>query len=167
MAPTWESRVRQTVAGKVEAGAMSRARPGEFWGEVRAALTEAGLWQAGKVRAVVGPMWSAAIARRSAYEQFAKASPEQRFDISMAAPDINARELTVRNAQPEYLVRFDLTFTGPLGEQQTKTVSMSDVWRPGMTVGQVYDAVREAAEGLSNDYGQGMVGFGNLRPVLI
>ena len=36
-----------------------------------------------------------------------------------------------------------------------------------MTVGDVYDAVAEAAEGLAMKYGQGLVGFDNLRPVSI
>lgn len=167
MPPTWESRVRQAAAGKIESAAAVRAKPAEFWAEIRGALTEAGLWQPGAMQRVIGPMWSAAIARRTAYEQFNKAAPNTPFTSNLAAPDMNMRPADIRNLHPEFLVRFDLTFIDPTGEQVTKTVAVRDDWRPGMTVGDVYSAVADAAEGLGMDYGQGVVSYGNLRPVVI
>lgn len=155
------------AAGKIESAATVRAGAGEFWAEIGAALREADLWVPGRMKAIIGPMWSEAIARRQGYEAFQRASPETVFGPRLAAPDINVRGAEVRAVQPEYLARFDLQFTDPAGEVVTKTVSMRDVWRPGMTVGDIYEAVREAAEGLSMDYGQGLVGFSNVRPVII
>lgn len=163
----WESLFRGVVAGRIEAGTAVRAGPAEMWAELRPALAEAGLSIGQAGLDIVRELWSAAVARRTGYQRFAKAAPDALFSQNMVAPDMAIRPAEVRNLLPEYMVRFDLTYTAPDGTEATRTVTMRDSWRPGMTVGDVYDAVAEAAEGLGLDYGQGAVGFANLRPVTI
>jgi hypothetical protein len=167
MPPTWEGLFRQAVSGIIEAGAAVRASTSQLWAEIQGAAREAGLpiGQAGF--RIVTELRSAAAARRNGYEAFQKAGPDAIFAQSMRAPEANIRAQAIREVQPEYLVRFDLTYTTLGGETETRTVSLRDVLRPGMTVGDVYDAVAEGAEGLARDYGQGLVGTANVRPVTI
>lgn len=167
MPPSWESRFRGQVAGIIEAGVAVRATTSELWTEIRGSTTEAGVPITNRGFALVRQMRKEAVARRKGYERFQAADPQQAFTTTMAAPDMNVRSAMVRDVSPEYLVRFDLTFAGPDGTPTTRTVSVHDIWRPGMTVGDVQDSVAEAAEGLALDYGQGLIDFANLRPVMI
>lgn len=167
MPPSWESLFKGAVTGIIEAGTAVRASTSELWAEIRGAANEAGLSIGQAGFALVTQLRSEATQRRNGYEAFQAANLEARFDQSMRAPEANIRAQAVREVQPEYLVRFDLTYTTISGEIESRTVSLRDVLRPGMTVGDVYDAVDMAAEGLARDYGQGLVGVANLRPVTI
>lgn len=163
----WEARFRGAVQGIIEGGAQVRASTAELWTEIRGAASEAGVAIGQSGFELVNRMRGEAAARRVGYERFNRAPAGAEFTMAMAAPEANIRPEAARAIQPEYLVRFDLTYLDPLGNETTRTVSLRDVWRPGMTVGDVIDAVGEAAEGLSNEYGQGLVGFSNIRPVTI
>ena len=167
MAGDWESRFRGQVAGVIEAGVQVRAPTGELWAELRPRLAEAGLDVGRRGWQIVNELRSGATARRGGYERFQAATPEQLFDYTMAAPDLNVRDPQSRALMPQYLARFDLTYLDQNGEQVTKTVSRLDIWQQGMTVQDVLDAVAEAAEGLGLEYGQSVVGFSNVRPVMI
>jgi hypothetical protein len=174
MPPSWESLFRQAIAGIVESGAMVRANSQQMWTEIRGALIDAGFVDAhgnatiGAVgRDLAVSMWSQAVARRGGYERLAKAKPSDLFATAHAAPEANVRPPDIRAVFPEYLVRFDLTYLNPAGENETRTVTLRDTWRPGMTIGDVIANVGAAAEGLGLDYGQGLVGFDNLRPVTV
>lgn len=167
MAQSWETAFRGAVAGIIEAGAAVRASTGELWAEIRGAAAEAGLSIGQAGFGIVNELRSGATARRRSAERFQRTPMSATFGPDLRAPEINVRSLAVQAVQPQYLVRFDLTYLGPDGETATRTVSMRDDWRPGMTVGDVHDAVAEAAEGLANDYGQGLVGVSNLRPVTV
>lgn len=167
MPPSWESLFKGAVAGIIEAGTAVRASTSELWAEIRGAASEAGLSIGQAGFSLVTQLRSEAAARRNGYEAFQASALEARFSQAMRAPEANIRAQAVRDVQPEYLVRFDLTYTTVGGEIETRTVSLRDVLRPGMTVGDVYDSVAEAAEGLARDYGQGLVGTANLRPVTI
>jgi hypothetical protein len=167
MPPTPESLIRGAVAGIIESGTMVRATTAQLWAEVNGAIAELGLARPANIGQIVSELRSESTARRIGYETFQAAGRESEFTRSMAANEANIRPESVRAILPEYLVRFDLTFTAPDGSQQTLTVSMRDTWRPDMTVGDVHDAVAEAAEGLANEYGRGLIGFGNLKPVTI
>lgn len=159
--------LRGILIPAVEAGTMARAGNRTFWAEMRGRIAEMGLdWnrQAGDI---VREARTAAVARRTAYERFERARPEAVFSPYLRAPDINPRNLAVQAVQPQYLVRFDLTYIGPDGSTSTRTVTMRDVLTPGMTKQDVLDAVQEAAEGMGNDYGQGVLGVANLQPVTI
>lgn len=167
MTPEEEARIVGIVAGKVESGTMSRASNATFWAEIKGAIEETGLdWNRG-VGDIVRSLRSGAVARREAYRRFQNAKDEALFIPQLRAADLNVRSAAVQQIQPQYLMRFDLTFTGPDGQTQTKTVSMRDDIVPGLTKGQVLDAVAETAEALARDYGTGLVGYGNLRPVTI
>jgi hypothetical protein len=167
MAPTWETRFLGAVSGLIEAGAAARASTAQLWNEIRSATQEAGLSIGQAGFALVSQLRSAAVERRNGYERFQAAPATALFDQSMRAPEANIRSQAVREIQPEYLVRFDLTFTTLGGGIETQTVSLRDVLRPGMTVGDVQDAVSEAADGLALSYGTGLVNYSNLRPVTI
>ena len=174
MAGDFGSRLRGVAAGIIEAAASVRASTQELWNELRPALVEAGfvdprggmhIGSAGLD--IVRQLRSEAVSRRVGYERFQRADTGDLFTWQMAAPAQNVRSATQRAIQPEYLARFDLTYLDPSGSQRTQVVSLRDVWTPGMTVGDVYDAVQEAAEGLALSYGQGLVGVANVRPVMI
>ena len=162
-----ESRPFASFWGIIQAGVSVRASTSELWAEVRGFASEHGLQLGQGAFAAVNEMRGLAASMRRGAETFQAAGREAGFNPSMAPPDISTRPPGARLAQPEYLVRFDLTYRDPSGEEVTRTVSMRDSWRPGMTVGDVQDAVAEAAEGLSLDYGQGLVGFSNMRPVMV
>lgn len=151
----------------IRAGTAVRASTSELWAEIRGVAadqgydTGPGLWQA------VNEMRSIATAQRSGYERFQRAGMTDTFLADHAAPALNVRSSASRAIQPEYLVTFELTYTNADGQAETRTVAMKDVWVPGMTIGDVYDAVAESAEGMANDYGQGLIGVSNLQPVTI
>lgn len=153
--------------GVIQAGAAVRASTAEIWSEIRGFAADQGMQLGAGVLQAVNEMRSIATAQRRSAETFNKASADQLFTRAMAAPEINARSQVQQSLTPEYLVRFDLTYMDPAGQQVTRTVSMRDTWYPDMTVQDVHDAVAEAAEGLALDYGNGLVGFGNLRPVSV
>lgn len=153
--------------GVVQAGASVRASTAEIWAEIRGFAADQGQTLSRGVLQAVNEMRSIATAQRVSSERFARADPTELFSRAMAAPEINARSQVSQQLQPEYLVRFDLTYTDPAGQMVTRTVSMRDTWYPDMTVQDVHDAVAEAAEGLALDYGSGLAGYGNLRPVSV
>lgn len=153
--------------GPISAGAAVRASTKEIWDQVKAFAAQNDLTLETGIGRAVNELRSLAVAQRRGAETFNKAAADQLFTRAMAAPEINARSQVAQSLTPEYLVRFDLTYMDPSGQQVTRTVSMRDTWYPDMTVQDVHDAVAEAAEGLALDYGNGLVGFGNLRPVSI
>ncbi len=165
MAPTWEQTFTGVVAGVIESGAMQRATSSQMWAKLRPAIAEAGLPTGQAGLAIVRQLWSAAATRRKGYEAFARAKPTDLFTTRMAAPDMSMRSQVLRDMVPQYRVRFDLSGRNADGELETRTVSMMDIWRPGTTVGDVLDAVAEAAEALSRKYKLEYVGHANLRPV--
>lgn len=162
-----EARPFAGLWGVIQAGVAVRASTAELWAEIRGFASEHNIPLGQGAFAAVNEMRGMAAGIRRGAETFQAADPEQAFTVNMAPADIALRSEGARLAQPEYLVRFDLTFTDPGGDIVTKTVSMRDAWRPGMTVSDVYDAVADAAEGLGLDYGQGVLGFANLRPVTV
>lgn len=162
-----ESRPFAGYWGIIQAGVSVKASTAELWAEIRGFASEHGLQLGPGAFAAVNEMRGIAASMRRGAETFQAAERERGFDPSMAPPDISTRSPGAQLAQPEYLARFDLTYLDPTGEEVTRTVSMRDVWRPGMTVGDVYDAVQEAGEGLSLDYGQGFIGVANVRPVRV
>lgn len=120
-----------------------------------------GLWRA------VNELRSVAAQIRNGGEAFARASNESPFLPSMAAEDINARNLEDQALFPEYLVRFSMTHELPTGEVETIWRTTRQTWTPDLTVGEVRDKVSEAAEGLANEYGITLVSWGDLVPVTI
>lgn len=158
----------------MEAATAVRASTGELWAELRPRLAEAGLLTEGGQNTlgrrgweIVNELRSSAVARRTGYERFQRAPQEQVFTADMAAPDLSIRSPGARFAQPEYLARFDMTYITPSGDSETRTVSVRQIWRDGMTVSDVWDDVQEAAEGLSLEYGQALAGISNIRPVMV
>ena len=167
MARDPDSILRGIILPAVEAGTMARASNRTFWAEMRGRLAEQGIDWNRRAGDIVRQARTEAIARRTGYERFGRARPEAAFGPALRPADMNVRSMAVQAVQPQYLVRFDLTYIAPDGTTSTRTVTMRDVLTPGMTKQDVLDAVTEAAEGMGNDYGQGMVGVSNLMPVTV
>lgn len=153
--------------GVIQSAVEERANTATIFGAVQAEAeslgmdTPPGMWKA------VNELRSLAVQMRNAGEAFNRASPDTLFTYQLAPPDINARAIEDRALFPEYLARFDLEATGPDGETVIRTLTMRDVWAPGITVGDVAEAVTEAAIGMSQRYGLEFGSVSNIRPVSI
>lgn len=173
--PSTEDRFRGQVTGLIERSVMEgRGDNQTVWNRIKPSLEEAGLLTErgnnvlGRTGVdIVNQIRSRAVARRNGYRQFQRAAPEQIFLNTMAAPEENMRPAAERAILPEALARFDIAFINPAGDEESKTVSVRFPWSPGMTVGDVHDVVAEAAEGLALEYGQQLLGYANVRPVMI
>lgn len=151
------------ISGAVNSGNRSTE---DIWAAVRTEAERLGVDLSGAF-AGVNELRSLAVQQRNAGVAFSRTDPAAEFTRALAPWDINARAPGDANLLPEYLVRFDMTHVNPAGEEETFTRTVRDSWRPDMTVGDVSDAVFEAAAGLANDYGVQLVGVSNLRPVSI
>jgi hypothetical protein len=153
--------------GAIQSAVAERASTAQVFAAVQAEAERAGYDTPPGMFAAVNELRGLSVAERRGAETFQRSAPEAAFDMSMAAPDINARGDADRSLFPEYLARFDMTYITATGEQVTSTYTMRDTWAPNMTVQDVQDAVMESAAGLSNDYGVELVDVGNIRPVTI
>jgi hypothetical protein len=162
-----EARSYAYAWGVIQAAVEGRANTASIFQAVRDEAeslgmdTPAGMWQA------VNELRSIAVQMRNAGEAFNRASPDTTFSYQLAPLDVNARAPDDRALFPEYVARFDLQATGPNGEAITRTLTMRDSWAPGITVGDVTDAVTEAAIGMSQRYGLEFGSVGNIRPVSV
>jgi len=153
--------------GVIQRAVSDRASTAQIFADVRdfyasrGQAAPGGLWQG------VNELRSIAVGHRNGAELFQRSSSETLFSAQMARPEINQREAGLQALFPEYLARFQMTFTGPDGEMQTATYSMRDSWRPGMTVGDVTDAVWESAAGMAARYGVELVDVDGIAPVAI
>lgn len=123
--------------------------------------TPRGMFQA------VNELRSLAVQQRTGAERFQAVAPDTLFTAQHAPLEINARSAADRALFPEYLARFDMTAQDATGNITTITRTMRDVWSPGMTTGDVTQAVLESAAGLASRYGVDLISVGNVRPVSI
>lgn len=151
----------------IQAGRAAGLNQQQIWDAIRSERDRLGTKLSFQAAQWVSRLTGIAGRQEAGYTRFNQADRSELFTRAMAAPEINARSLVAQSLNPGYLVRFDLTYLDPAGNQVTKTVSMRDDWTPDMTVGDVIDRVAEAAEGLALDYGQGLIGYSNLKPVSV
>ena len=154
------------------------------WNAIQAAVnsedrTTADIWEAVNAEADaqqrqivggrygVGELRSLAVQQRNAGEALNAAEREADFDRSFAPQDINSRSLGDQALLPELLVRFEMTVLNPAGETEVMVRSARMTWTPGLSVGDVTDAVWESAGGLADEYQVELVDVGNLRAVSI
>lgn len=173
----------------VQGATEARLTTGALWDELKAFSAQPGKEYGPGVWSAINQMRSIAIAQRNGWERFARdalgrnwrqargdpgawlnlhpAAPDTIFTSDHAAPEFNMRDPSVRDIFPRYLARFRLDFIDANGDQQSALVSTLQPWRPGMSIADVVDDVKTAANNLSNEYGQALVGFSDVRPVTV
>jgi hypothetical protein len=144
-----------------------RANTAQLWTAVRQVAAATGQELPSGAFRAVNALRSRAVQLRTAGEVFARAEPDQLVTGQMLPVGVTARNATERLLLPMYKITFDLEMVDSEGELQVKTVSMVDNFLPGLTVGEAQDAVMEAAEGLSQEYGMAYSGVANLWPEMI
>lgn len=133
----------------IQGSAFARASTAEMWEAIRGFAEDNNYVLGPGAWAAVNEMRSIAAGQRNGMEWFARATDEELLDPNRLGSSINARDPSVANLLPEYVATFNMSFTDPdTGVQIPITRTMRDTWAPGMTVGDVRQAVSEAAEGL-------------------
>ena len=151
----------------VQGATEARLTTAELWSELRDYSSQPGKEYGPGVWQAINEMRSLALAQRNSRDRFQRAALDQVFTPDLAAPEFNMRDPLVRDIFPQYLARFRLDFLDHNDDEAFQTVSVLNVWRPGMTVGDVYADVEVAANSLANEYGAALIGFSDVRPVTV
>lgn len=149
---------RADIAAIVEAGTWARASTASIWTELRGWATDAGKHLPADTWQTVNEFRKVFTTQRAGGARFNRAADHQVLTPQLAPLELNPRPDMARDVSREWLAQARLTFVNAQGEEESTHVSIRDVWFPGMTVGDVRDAVEAAATAMAFEYGTDYVG---------
>lgn len=146
------------VAAIVEAGTWANADTAGIWTELKGWAADNGKTLPAETWRMVNEFRKTFTAQRTGGQRFNRAPADRVLTPDLAPLELNPRDPMARDVSREYLAQALLTFVNANGEEEQQHVSIRDVWFPGMTVGDVRDAVETAAMAMAFEYGTDYVG---------
>lgn len=162
MAETSGLRRLSQFFGTILAGAAGGLTTQQLWSTVQGVASEQlGQGLSGVSIMDMNVLRGLAGAQLNAAQQFARASPVQAITPQMWANEIDQRSWAERQAAPQWIVRFEHTFTGESGMEETAW--RTTVWdQLPETKAALLDTLESDAEGLSDSYGVASLGVGSV-----
>jgi hypothetical protein len=148
--------------GFILAGAAGGLTTHDLWSAVQnAAVEQTGSPLSGVSVMDMNVLRGLAGSQLEAARQFAAASDVQGITSTMWANEIDQRPWAERQANPQYLVRFEHSFLDAEGNVGTEW--RTTVWEDlPMTKGDLLDQLQDDAEGMSEKYSTQTTGVGNV-----